>query len=109
MFDEMFHPILNIDAAARMLSFYKYGTQTQDTQLKTAIYGYAGKYNYQKYYDNIVLYMQKLEDKEFIEGLEKDFNDQNKDLTLNGKPCNFKQYIQAHQEQNLNYGLESYN
>jgi hypothetical protein len=108
MHDERFHPILNIDAAARMLMYYMLGTQTQDTPVKTAIYGYAGKYNYQKYYDNIVLYMQKLADKEFIEGLEKDFNEQNKDLKLNGKPCDFWQYINAHQEQNLNYGLNEY-
>jgi hypothetical protein len=52
--------------------------------------------------------MQKLEDEEFIEGLEKDFNDQNTNLTLNGKPCDFKKYIKAHQDQNMNYGLEQY-
>jgi hypothetical protein len=109
MEDERFHPILNIDAAARMLMYYMSGNQTQDTPLKTAIYGYAGKYNYQKYYDNIVLYMQKLADKEFIQGLENDFNEQNKALTLNGKPCDFWQYINAHQEQNMNYGLNEYN
>jgi hypothetical protein len=108
MYDDRFHPILNIDAAARMLMFYKTGNQTQDTPIKTAIYGYAGKYNYQKYYENIVLYMEKLSDKEFIEGLEKDFNEQNKDLKLNGKSCNFWQYINAHQEQNINYGLQEY-
>jgi hypothetical protein len=108
MHDERFHPILNIDAAARMLLYYQSGIQTHDTPLKTAIYGYAGKYNYQKYYDNIILYMQKLDDKEFIAGLEKDFNEQNKDLTLNGKPCDYQQYIKAHQDQNINYGLNEY-
>ncbi len=108
MHDNRFHPILNIDAAARMLKYYEFGTQTQDSPLKTAIYGYAGKYNFQKYYDNIMIYMEKLADKEFIEDLEIEFNEQNKSLTLNGKPCDFKQYIKAHQDQNINYGLDEY-
>jgi hypothetical protein len=107
MHDERFHPILNIDAAARILMYYM-SSGTQDTPIKSAIYGYAGKYNFQKYYDNIVLFMQKLADKDFIDGLEKDFNEQNKDLTLNGKPCDFRKYIDAHQEQNINYGLDEY-
>lgn len=108
IYDDRFHPVLNIDAAARMLAYYMAGTQTKDTPLKSAIYGYAGKYNYQKYYDNVLIYMQKLSDSEFIEEVEKEFNDKNKKLTLNSKPCNFREYINAHQEQNLNYGLGLY-
>jgi hypothetical protein len=108
MHDDRFHPIINIDAAARMLKYYESGPQTQDSPLKTAIFGYAGKYNFQKYYDNVLLYMQKLSEMDFIDGLEKDFNEQNAQLTLNGKPCNFRQYILAHQDQNINYGLDKY-
>lgn len=69
-FDDRFHPILNIDAAARMLVYYRSGKQLKSTPLKTAIYGYAGRYNYSKYYDNIVLYMEKLNNKSFIKEVE---------------------------------------
>ena len=106
--DDRFHPVLNIDAAARMLVYYRSGEQTQETPLKTAIYGYAGKYNYKKYYDNIEIYMSKLNDNEFLKEIEEDFDRQNQNLTLNGKPANFKMYIAAHQEQNINYGLNDY-
>ncbi len=108
LIDDRFHPILNIDAAARMLVYYRSGDQIKDTPLKTAIYGYAGKYNYQKYYDNIEIYMLKLNDKQFLDEIKADFNRQNVNMTLNGKPGNFDSYLAAHQEQNLNYGLDDY-
>ncbi len=107
-YDDRFHPILNIDAAARMLVYYRSGKQTQNTPLKTAIYGYAGRYNYSKYYKNIVLYMQKLEDKELLKALEKDFNKKNPKLTADGKKIDFDDYIKIHQKQNINYGLRKY-
>lgn len=106
--DDRFHPILNIDAAARMLVYYRSGKQTKKSALKTAIYGYAGKYNYKKYYNNIVLYMNKLQDKKLLRNLESNFNKKNKRLTINGKKAYFKDYIKSHQKQNLNYGLDKY-
>ncbi len=108
-YDDRFNPILNIDAAARMLVYYRSGKQVKNTPLKTAIYGYAGRYNYSKYYDNIVLYMEKLQDKSLIEDIEEDFNKQNQLLTINGKKSDFNDYLEAHQKQNENYGLRDYN
>lgn len=106
--DDRFHPILNIDAAARMLVYYRSGEQLKETPLKTAIFGYAGKYNYQKYYNNIEYYLAKLNDKQFLEEIETNFNKQNEKLTINGKSGNFDLYIAVHQEQNINYGLNKY-
>ncbi len=108
LIDDRFHPIVNIDAAARMLVYYRSGPQLKDTPLKTAIYGYAGKYNYEKYYNSIVFFMEKLLDVEFLKAIEADFNRQNEQLKLNGFPCNFESYLNAHQEQNYNYGLNDY-
>jgi len=108
LIDDRFHPVLNIDAAARMLVYYRSGEQFKETPLQTAILGYAGAFNYKKYYDNIIIYMRTLNDKKFLEAIEDDFNKQNEKMTLNGKLGNFKSYIAAHQEQNLNYGLEEY-
>ncbi len=107
-YDDRFHPILNIDAAARMLVYYRSGKQTKSTPLKTAIYGYAGRYNYSKYYDNIVLYMEKLQDKGLIKDIEDNFNDLNKSLTIDNEKADFDDYLEVHQNQNLNYGLEDY-
>ncbi len=107
-YDDRFHPILNIDAAARMLVYYKMGYKSQKTPLEKAIYGYAGKYNYKKYYKNVLLYMEKLNDNLLIGDIRKDFNNQNKLLTINGKKGSFDLYIKAHQKQNINYGLKKY-
>lgn len=106
--DDRFHPILNIDAAARMLLYYRSGKQVKSTPLKTAIYGYAGRYNYSKYYDNIVLYMDKLQDEGLIKDVEESFNELNESLTINDKRADFNDYLEAHQKQNLNYGLKDY-
>ena len=107
-FDDRFHPILNIDAAARMLVYYRSGNQVKDTPLKTAIYGYAGRYNYKKYYDNIILYLSKLQNEDLIKEVENEFNKENNQLTIDGKKSDFRDYINAHQKQNLNYGLKNY-
>ena len=40
--------------------------------------------------------------------LEKEFNKRNPNLKINGKAGDFDGYINAHQEQNLNYGLAAY-
>ena len=106
--DDRFHPILNIDAAARMLVYYKMGKMTQNTQIETAIYGYAGSYNYKKYYKSVLLYMEKLNDKSLLDDIEKEFNRQNKSLTINDEKGDFDLYIETHQKQNINYGLRKY-
>ncbi len=105
-YDDRFNPVLNIDAAARMLLYYRSGKQVKETPLKTAIYGYAGRYNYEKYYKNVIMYMKKLNDKKLLNDIRKDFNKQNPNLTANGKRIGFGGYIKIHQKQNFNYGLK---
>lgn len=107
-FDDRFHPILNLDAAGRMLAYYMNGPQTQNTAVKTAISGYAGRYNYPEYYKRVTDYREKLNDKYLIFRVEKLFNDKNLRLKINGKPADFKSYILTHQQQNRNYGLDNY-
>jgi hypothetical protein len=107
-FDDRFHPILNLDAAARMLVYYLKGTQIQPTPVQTAIYGYAGRYNYPEYYTRVRQYWKHLNDKELIDKVEGEFNALNPDLKINGKPADFKKYLLIHQQQNRNYGLDFY-
>ncbi len=104
-YDDRFNPVLNIDAAARMLLYYRSGKQVKSDPLKTAIYGYAGRYNYKKYYKNVIMYMKKLNNKKLINDIRKDFNSKNPKLTANGKRIDFDGYIKIHQKQNINYGL----
>ena len=107
-YDDRFHPILNIDAAGRMLAYYGNKKKIKETQLKTAIYRYAGARNYQKYYDRLLIYKKRIEDEKLIEEVRKAFNKANPKLTINGKKGDFDGYINAHQQQNINYGLNKY-
>ena len=104
-FDDRFHPILNIDAAGRMLAYYGNKKKIKETQLKTAIYRYAGARNYKKYYERLLIFKKRIEDKKLIDEVRKAFNQQNPNLTINGKKADFDDYIKAHQQQNINYGL----
>lgn len=107
-FDDRFHPIINVDAAARMIVYYSKGKQFKETPLQTAIYRYAGKKNYKYYYSQIQLYMSRLNNEKLIEDVRKAFNEINPDFTIDGKKADFDDYINSHQQQNLNYGLKKY-
>jgi len=108
-FDDRFHPIHNLDAVARILSYYKKPKiKGFKKEWSSAIYRYAGKYNYRKYWRNINYFRKRLNDKKTILEVEKMFNKMNKKLLINGKRGNFKMYISTHQQQNINYGLNKY-
>ncbi|MEM6806687.1 MAG: hypothetical protein AAF696_35125 [Bacteroidota bacterium] len=107
--DDRFHPILNLDAVGRMLSCYrKRRKKTGETDIQVAIKHYAGAYNYRHYWRNVVFFRKTLNDEKFLKSLEKEFNKRNPNLKINGKAGDFDGYINAHQEQNLNYGLAAY-
>lgn len=107
-YDDRFHPILNIDAAGRMIAYYMSGKQYKSTPLRTAIYAYAGRKNYALYYKSISNYMEKLNDAKTIKAVERKFNRLNKNLKIKGKKAGFKEYIKTHQEVLKNYGLDNY-
>lgn len=107
-YDDRFHPILNLDAAGRMLWFYKLGPQFRKTPIKTAIYRYAGYRNYKEYYKMVEYYRGMLNDSKVIDDVRKEFNKLNPKLRINGKKANFDTYIRTHQKQHRNYGLDQY-
>lgn len=107
-YDDRFNPVLNIDAAGRMLAYYMSGNKVKSTYLQTGIYGYAGSVNYKKYYKNVMYYIKKLNDKTVLKKVEDLFNERNKNLIINGKKADFDDYIKAHYEMNRNYGLDEY-
>lgn len=107
-YDDRFHPIINLDAVARMIAYYKGGKQLENTKLKTAIKRYAGRFNYKEYYANVSKFMEKLSDKEILDSVEYEFNIRNEKLKIDGKSADFKDYIKYCQGQNYNYGLNDY-
>ncbi|MEO0468514.1 MAG: hypothetical protein AAF206_02745 [Bacteroidota bacterium] len=107
-YDDRFHPILNLDAAGRMLHCYQQQRVKGLTSMQSGIYRYAGSYNYRHYYRNVQYYRKKLNDPAVIAAVRKTFNRRNSRLLINGKKGNYDAYINAHQEQNENYGLKNY-
>ena len=99
--DDRFNPLLNLDAAARMLTTYIHGKKIEGLgPLRTAIRRYAGKYNYKKYYEKLIYFMTLMNNVEFIQAVEDHFNENNKHLLINGKKTEnpFREYIEAHQK-----------
>ncbi len=109
-YDDRLNPVLNIDAAARMLSYYMELPVLGDlTPMESAIKRYAWKWNYKKYLKHISINMAYLSDPKVHFEVDSCFNSMNKKLTINGKSANFKMYIKLSQAQAVNYGLYGYN
>lgn len=107
--DDRLHPILNLDAAGRMIAYYMYGPKLKGLDsFQTAICRYAGKYNYKKYLAEVNRFMNELNDINYISGIENSFNKKNPNFLINNTPGNFKKYIEECQKQNYNYGLARY-
>jgi hypothetical protein len=103
------HPIKNLDAAMRMLACYMDGPKIGKLgPFRTALRRYAGKYNYEKYWNNVKRYMALLQDEQFMKKVEKTFNTLNPLLTIDGKKGNWQLYLESFRSMNNNYGLAEY-
>ncbi|MCC6324023.1 hypothetical protein IT400_04515 [Candidatus Nomurabacteria bacterium] len=114
--DDRLHPILNLDAAGRMIACYmaqppitggKLAPLHLDA-LQSAVARYSGAKNYKDYWKNVSANIKLLNNKKGVEKVRKIFNAKNEKLIINGGPGNFDIYIKKSEEQNINYGLESY-
>ncbi|MCA9351755.1 hypothetical protein KC929_03185 [Patescibacteria group bacterium] len=112
--DERLDALKNIDAAGRMIAVYFYAKPITDrrgktfSRFKSAMYRYAGSYNGPKYTKDIERYMERFQDKDVINALNKVFDDLNPDLMVNGSPADLSQYLKAFYTQNLSWGLKEY-
>jgi len=100
-YDDRWHPIKNVDAAARMLC---------DNYRKTHSWGralelYAGRSSYDS---KVLSFAKKMNDPKFLRLIEFNFDRTNGNATNLSKPLKFKDYIAAFQRQNVNYGLNEY-
>jgi hypothetical protein len=107
-YDDRFHPMLNIDAAGRMIKYYSELDRIGTTKWESAFKRYAGKYNYPEYTRNLRYYRDYLKDPEFMKEVEDTFNDLNVNLTYCDQPIDFKEFIRLNHDFNHNYELERY-
>lgn len=107
-YDDRFHPILNIDAAARMIKYYSSLKIIGKDSLDSAFKRYAGKYNYEKYTLNIRFFIKHLMDEEYMKSIEDKFNELHPNLIINGEKSDFKRFLAANHEYNRNFDLDKY-
>ncbi len=107
-YDDRFHPILNLDAVGRMLSYYMGGKKLKNTKLETAIFRYAGSKNFETYYKNVTKYREKLNDSSVINNVRIEFAKRNKNFKINNKKADFDDYINYCHNRNRNFGLDDY-
>ena len=103
-FDDRFHPILNLDAAGRILAYHMRGNK----HISVGVKGYAGSINYPSYWKRVKLYLKYLNNSQSYINIEKAFNAINPNLLIGGEKGDYKLYIKTHQDQNINYGLNEY-
>ncbi len=108
-YDDRLHPVLNVDAAGRMVAYYLALPPIKGmTPLQSAVCRYAGSHNYEKYLEHISLYAAYLRNPSALAQAESLFNRLNKGYVINGKPSSFQRYLQICRQQNYNYGLAKY-
>jgi len=100
-YDDRFHPIKNIDAAARMVCDHYERSHSWERALEK----YAGR----KDYDSKVMdYVGRMGSKPFMDNVREDFNRRNKNFKVEGKHIDFDRYRQIFRGLNRNYGLDDY-
>jgi hypothetical protein len=99
-FDDRLHPILNIDAAGRMMAYYM-----KKGGFNGAMKAYSGRSGYAS---QIRHFMKLINSSTYIKALAKRFNADNPKLKCNDKKINFDGYIAISRKQNFNYGLSQY-
>lgn len=111
--DHRLHPILNLDAAGRMIASYMSGPKLKGRlsdldPFQMAIARYAGAYNYKNYIKDIIHNIKVLNNKDKINKVRDTFNKINMNLEIDNKKADFDIYIEKMNNINFNYGLESY-
>lgn len=100
--DERFHPIKNIDAAARMLcDLYESNGHTW----RRALERYAGRGSYDS---RVLNYSNKITSSNFMRGVRRDFGGKNRNVKISGKQITFDSYLSTFHNLNRNYGLDTY-
>lgn len=107
--DDRLHILLNIDAAGRMMASGIAGPKIEGLgSLRTAIRRYAGKHNYEAYWEDIKRNMGDLNNSEMFQQISEYFDAVNPDLKIDGRSAKYGDYISACFRENENYDLAKY-
>ena len=99
--DDRFHPIKNIDAAARMLSDEYATTCSWDKALE--------RYSNRSQYDSWVNgYVKKIHDHDFMRRVAADFESRNPGLRVEGNALTFDRYLETYRHVLKYYDLDRY-
>lgn len=100
-YDDRFHPIKNIDAAARMLcDFYEKKKSWRD-----ALRCYSGRGSYS---DKVIEYSRKMSSPKYMAEVISDFKMRNANASVDGRKITFNRYVKLFARQTRNYGLDAY-
>lgn len=115
--DDRFHPILAIDAAARILACSTNYDPVPDPDTegrymmdpyKQAVWYYRGSpEHFPKYWKQLIKNIDGLTHRH-REASRKKFNNRNPDLKVDGKYAGYTEYVEAMQKEMLNYDFERY-
>jgi len=100
-YDDRFHPIKNIDAAARMVCDHYERKHSWTNALKR----YSGRKSYGQ---KVMNYVRELGSKRFMDGVREDFSRRNQNFRVDAMPLNFDRYRAVFRGLNKNYGLDAY-
>lgn len=102
VYDDRFHPIKNIDAAARMLAD---NFQGSGRSWNRALERYAGRRTYDS---KVIKYAKFIGDAHFMAKVRADFSQRNRNFVIGGGPLDFDSYTSIFHQLNRNYGLDEY-
>ncbi len=115
-FDERFNPLKNLDAVARMVTFYIHGDR-KGAHLRASLKLYSSGLKKENeahalsYWERVTSNMKKMKNPVFLKKVEDTFNKDNENLRINGKKAEnpFRMYLEMFWKVNSeNFGFDFY-
>lgn len=97
-YDERFNPLLNIDAAGRMLAYYMAGAPKGKDPVRYALARFSGPRNAKMYYKDVNVYMKYFDDEKLIAHVARTFNHSSPRLLINNRKANFDTFVAVHED-----------
>lgn len=101
-YDDRWHPVKNVDAAARMLADH----YQRSGSWKAALHRYAGRSSYPS---KVIRFAKLSSDDDYLAKLAAEFNTRNRSLIVDGKPLTYARYLDiAHKQNACQFGISTY-
>lgn len=105
LLDDRFHPIINVDAAGRMLALYMSSAPKGSDPLQHALRRYSGR---PEYWANVQRWRKRIDSAKVRADLAARFAEANPDFRVNGVRGGLESYLAEFWRQHENYGLAAY-